>query len=147
MLNFTRRVPFFSKKLSMGMWQSYLFDGFFLLLCGFLVFAFGPDFAAYNSHARQIAASAHDITILGVIGIYAVRISTFVAIARRNRQPQVLEWWITIIGLSFTALMFLFGGFMEVPYAAANGYEFCSASNGTDIFVKRPFPCPAPPQG
>lgn len=143
MLNFLRR-PLFRKTLSLDL-AGFKYDAFCLLIFGFVGFAFGPDFLEISSNKPQISVSAHDIRVLGVLGIYAPRISSFVAIARHNRQPQLIEWWITIIGLSFTVIMLVFGGFFELPYVSAHGYKYCFFSNDAGVYVKTSLPCPPLP--
>lgn len=137
--------PLFQKKLSFGQAGLYKLDAAFIFIYAAVWFVFGPDVSEISSNQPQISVSGHDFTKLGRFGLYSIRISTFVAIARDNRQPQLLEWWITIIGFSFAVFMIVFGGFFELPYVSAHGYKFCCDSRDAGVYVKTSLPCPSPP--
>jgi len=145
LLSFTRRVPFFSKKLSMRMWQLYLYDVIFIVLLAGVYFMVGTDFRGFVTGANTVEASGSDFRMFAVEFIYAPRISSFIAIARHNRQPQVAEWWVTIIALGLAVFLVVFGGFFEAPFAASYGYRACGKDGSLTVFTRQTLPCAAAP--
>jgi hypothetical protein len=127
----------------MGIWQLYGYDVLCLAVFAGLWFAFAPDFKAFSSNASMISVSKYDFCVLGIVGIYAVRISSFITIAQHNKPPHTAEWLVTIIGLCFAVFMWLFGGFMIEPYAGLHGYKFCSFDGQIYNFAKQALLCPA----
>jgi hypothetical protein len=125
------------------MWRVYGYDVLFLAL--FLSFwhVAWPDFSAYSSNVQSISVSKDDMLAVAMLGLYGPRISIFIAIARHNRMPQTAEWLVTIIGLSFMILMWLFGDYLFVPYAGLHGYKFCSFDGQNYNFAKQAVACQA----
>ena len=88
--------------------------------------------------------------LIGSIGIYGVRLSVWIAIIRRNRMPQTLEWLVCLVPLAATIICFVFSGPMVRAYAAGQGYHRCADrhDHGTlYVYAAPTTACPAQPPG
>lgn len=130
-------------------WQLYVFDLLLVVnvvLCVWLL----PDLSLFSTMARQVSILWCTLSIVGGLGLYGVRIATYVAIARRCQMPQIVEWWVIIVSFALMAVFFLFGGAMLKAYGAAHGYRYCFADDvrGSNyVFVREARPCPPGPGG
>lgn len=147
MLPFMRRVGVVNKPITLRSWPLYVFDLIAVGVVAMIVWLF-HDLAPFSAGADRVAVLWCTISIVGGLGIYGLRIATYVAIARRCRMPQVIEWWITLGGLAFMGVFFAGGGLMLQGYAAWHGYKYCYADsprNPKYVFVKRTEACPPIP--
>jgi uncharacterized BrkB/YihY/UPF0761 family membrane protein len=145
-LSFIKTARLTGTGVTLRTWQLYFFD--VLLLGGLIAAAVNlKDLALFNRASPQVDIYWGDLTTLGVLGIYGFRLATYVAIYRRCRMPQVLEWWLVIIGFGFAAVLFIFGGCLLRQYASVQGYTYCHETGyrGSHyLFVRHSLACPAP---
>ena len=85
------------------------------------------DLAAFTSNAPAVIVSANAFRAVGSPGIYGIRLAMFIAIFRRNRAPQTLEWMVTLAGLGIFIFFLTFGGLLLDGYAGLHGYRRCPA--------------------
>lgn len=148
MRNFLTESRFFSKKLDIRMPALYLLDLLLIpfVICAYLVWL---DMRQFNGANRTNEVSAHSFALMGVVGIYGLRISTWIAILRKNRMPQTLEWLATLIGLGVVIFCIIFSAQLTEAYAGAHGYRLCGPiayhREVTLMFAKRGVACPPPP--
>jgi hypothetical protein len=142
-----QRVGVVNKPITLLSWPLYFFDLLAIGAVALIVWLF-RGLAPFSAGADQVSVFWCTISVVGGLGLYGVRIATYVAIARHCRMPQVAEWWITLAGFAFMAVFFAGGGFMLQGYATLHGYKYCYADaprNPNYVFTKRALPCPTPP--
>ena len=126
-------------------WTGFMFELILLLNIMVLWLIALPHLQTFSYGSGQAEAEPSDIAMVGFLGLYGFRISTFVAMIRRNRRPQVIEWWCTLIGLAMLIAWPLDGTLLRL-YASLHGYEFCRELPGGkvthDLFVLHGHPCP-----
>ena len=146
-MSFIRTAKIVSKKITLATWQLYFFD---LLM---LFFIFGAvvsvrDLKAFDSNADQVSMFWGNLTVLGGLGIYGIRIAMYIAIFRKCRMPQVAEWWACLLGMAFAVVFSAFGGQMLKAYASTRGYSYCfedAFRHPYYVFERRPLACPPEP--
>ena len=147
MLKFLTSTPYFSKPQSATNPALYICELFAL----FLIFAAWLGLSSLREiHLGRATAkcSAHAFALIGALGLYGVRISSWIAIARRNRMPQTAEWLATIIPFAVMIACFLFSGQLVQSYAASHGYRFCDRYHDRETiltFAKPQASCPVVP--
>lgn len=146
-LDFIYRQRLFAKPIRLDFYGGFIFE---LILAGAIwaiVLDLG-DLLDFVSGQPVVTVSPRTFQLLGLIGPYGIRIAMYIAIIRRNRAPQVLEWIVTLIGLGFSVVFFALGGFMLTWYAELHGYDRCPAvtfRNTAAVFVLHETSCPAKP--
>jgi len=143
---FTSRARLFSRRGNLRHPSLFFFDAFFLVCMYFAIQAF-QDLAQFSAGASVVIASRTDFGLLGSVGFYGVRISSYIALFRGNRMPQTVEWCTCLTGLVFALICLAFSGEMVKGYAGLKGFAFCyheSDSSGELVFTSRGFQCPAP---
>ena len=144
---FLTSKPFFSKKLSARTPAIYLFElvGLLFLFSAWL----GLDELKEINKGFPIAnASASAIALIGVTGLYGIRVASWIAIFRHNRMPQTAEWLVCLIPLTAMIIAMVFSGPLVKVYASTRGYTFCHAYHNRETtltFVKPKTSCPPIP--
>lgn len=140
----TRRV--FSKPVRITRWLGFVFDAVFLV--GLWVLSFSlPPLVGFGRGETPIALSSNALTVLMTIGIGLIRLSTYVAIIRRNRFPQRIEWILMLLGVGTMIFFMFFGGMLLSLWAGVHDYRRCPAEgvrNEYAVFAKAGAPCPPP---
>ena len=124
----------------------YAFDllALFFVLAAFLGL---DDLKSINNGAPVAVVPANAFALMGVLGLYGIRLSMWVAILRRNRMPQTLEWLVCLAPLAVTLICFIASGLMVRAYAAQHHYRRCAdqRDHGTNyVFAAPKAVCPAP---
>ncbi len=146
--NFLLDKPYFSKPQRAGNPALYIFE----LVALVLIFSawLGVQELGQISGGRPTAtSSAGAVAMIGWLGLYGIRISSWIAIARRNRMPQTLEWLATIVPFALMILCFVFSGPLVRAYASGHGYRFCGRYHDRETvltFAKPGVACPAAPK-
>ena len=147
MLEFLTKKPYFSKPQSATNLALYICELFALLLI--FSASLGLDSLHQINSGRPTAeSSANAFALISALGLYGVRISSWIAIARRNRMPQTAEWLATIIPFAVMIACFLFSGPLVKGYAASHGYRFCDRYHDRETiltFAKPQASCPVVP--
>ncbi len=143
-MTFLTERRFFSKKVTLFP-LSFFFEFLLLNMLGFITFITWPELISFVRRSDQVIADPDGIAVIGLLGLYGARISMFVAVIRKNRMPQTIEWWCTLIGLAMLIAWPLDGTLLRL-YASLHGYEFCRELPGGkvthDLFVLHGHPCP-----
>ena len=123
-MSFLTNTRIIGKDLKVADPAPYAFDLVLVLLI-YMAYTGVDDLRALGRATPVASASAADFSLIGALGIYGIRLSSIVAIIRKNRQPQVVEWLAFIIPMAFAVFCFLTSGMLVRGYAAAHGYRTC----------------------
>ena len=148
MLDFLTKKPYFSKPQKWNNTWLYMFELFGLLLI-FSAWIGLSDLRSISSGGPTASSPANAISMIGWLGLYGVRLSSWIAILRRNRMPQTAEWLATIVTFAAMILCFLFSGQLVQGYAASRGYRACGSYHDRETiltFAKPQVACPAEPK-
>ena len=107
------------------------------------------DLKSINQGASVAVVPANAFALVGVLGLYGIRLSMWVAILRRNRMPQTLEWVVCLAPLAATLTCFAASGLMVQAYAEQHHYRRCAdqRDHGSNyVFAAPQAACPAPVQ-
>jgi hypothetical protein len=105
------------------------------------------DLAAFDSNQATVTTSPWVFTLFAGIGLYGIRVAMYIAIIRRNRAPQVLEWMVTLLGLGLAVICLVLGSSMLSWYAELHGYDRCPAvsmQRADAVFARHQTPCTKP---
>jgi hypothetical protein len=147
-LDFIHKQRLFANPIRIDFYLAFIFD-LLLALNIWLIFLDFGDLSAFDSDQPIVTTSPWVFTLFTGVGIYGIRVAMYIAIIRRNRAPQVLEWMATLVGLGFAAICMLFGGLILQGYAKLHGYDRCPAVSldrrADAVFARPPTPCPDKP--
>jgi hypothetical protein len=149
LIEFLYRRRLFSKPLSIKMPALYLYD---LLMLPFLFISILviKDLSAFDGRAAN-EVSAHSFALLGTVGLYGLRVATWICIARHNRMPQTAEWTVTLAGLAVLVGCIVLSPQLTETYAGSRGYRLCGPvvhhREVTLLFAKQGDSCPPRPRG
>lgn len=132
-MSFIRTKRLFANKIKLSFIPAYFFDVFALIILLLVVYDSIPQLRQFSHGAATVTARPSAISLIGALGLYGVRISTYIAIARRNRIPQVAEWWATLIGLGLVFFCMMFSGTILDAYAHLHGYQLCHVVSGNRL--------------
>lgn len=145
-MSFISTKKVFSNQVKITQWSGFVFDAVFLL--GLWVLSFSlPPLAAFGREETPIAISGYALTLLMTVGIGLIRLSTYVAIIRRNAFPQRLEWTLMLLGVGTMLFFMFFGGMLLSLWASIHDYRRCPAEgvrNEYAVFARAGAPCPPP---
>ena len=147
MLGFLTKRPYFSKSQSATNPALYVCELFALLLA-FSAWLGLDGLRQINVGQATAVVPANAVAMIGWLGLYGVRLSSWIAILRRNRMPQTAEWLATIMPFTVMIACFLFSGQLVHAYAASRGYRFCDRYHDRETlltFAKPQASCPAIP--
>ncbi len=146
-MSFLATTPLIGKRVKLSDYKQYFAELFLLLLLGSVYL--GIDGLSGIGGGNPIAyASKNAFALIGAIGLYAIRLSSFVAMARNFRMPQRLEWWLFMIPTAAMILCFALSGILVKTYAAAHHYHFCYRETGRSdryVFAAAKATCPPLP--
>jgi hypothetical protein len=148
MFGFLTKKPYFSKPQRASNPALYVFELFALLLI-FSAWLGLSDLRQINAGGPTATSPSNAIAMIGWLGLYGVRLSSWIAIARRNRMPQAAEWLATIVPFTVMILCFLFSGQLVQAYAAGHGYRACGSYHDRETiltFAKPQTACPLKPK-
>jgi hypothetical protein len=146
-LGFIYKRRLFANPVRIDFYLAFIFELILALNIWTIVLSFG-DLAGFDSNQPIVTTSPRVFTLFTGIGIYGIRVAMYIAIIRRNRAPQVLEWLVTLVGLGFAVTCMLLGGLVLQGYANLHGYDRCptvSLRTTDAVFVRPPTPCPDKP--
>jgi hypothetical protein len=146
-LGFIYRRRLFANPVRIDFYLAFIFELILALNIWAIAVSFG-DLAGFDSNQPIVTTSPWIFTLFTGIGAYGIRMAMYIAIIRRNRAPQVLEWVVTLVGLGFAVTCLLFGGLILQGYAKLHGYDQCptvSPRAADAVFVRPPAPCPDKP--
>ena len=146
MVNFLTKTRLFRVALRPGMPAPYIFDllALFFVLAAFLGL---DDLKGINRGLTVTVVPANAFALIGTLGLYGVRVAMWIAILRRNRMPQTLEWAACLAPLAVTLACLVFSGSLVRAYAAQHDYRRCAdqRDHGTNyVFASPKAACPAP---
>lgn len=145
-MSFIARRRLFANEVKPSMLTGYVLDlvAALVLVCVILVSL--PDLRQFGRGAAQVSAAPASVALIGFLFSYGIRLSTYVAMIRRNRAPQVLEWWCMLLGITIPLLVWLLDGLLLRSYAALHGYGYCHTIGGDRIaqylFARAGSACP-----
>ena len=146
-MSFLTSTKIVSKKLKLTDYRQYGFELFLLLFLGSAYLGISDlDPLAQGEAIATVSKSA--FALIGALGLYGIRISSLIAMARHYRMPQVPEWLAFLIPMTLTIVCFIFSGTMVKTYATAHHYRFCYRQHDratTYTFAKNQTPCPPLP--
>lgn len=145
-MSFVRTTRLFNNEIRLDFLLAYFLD--FLAACflAFVVLVSMPDLEQFSSGVQSFTAQPIAIGMFGALGLYGTRISMYIAIARNNKAPQILEWWSTLIGLSLAVICLFVSGYLLEAFGSLHGYRICHISHDkltTYQFVLKTAPCTA----
>jgi hypothetical protein len=148
-ISFIYRQRLFAKPVRLTepvFWYGVIFE--LILAASIWTASFGlDDLAAFASSQPAVIVSPNAFRLLGLPGLYGVRLAWFIAIIRQNRAPQTFEWIVTLLGLGAAIFSLMFGGLLLNAYAGLHGYRRCPAAafRAMDaVFARQQMPCPPP---
>jgi hypothetical protein len=116
---FQNQVSFFKQP-----WQIFILDAFFLLGL-WASWGSAKNLTLFTQHQASIDISTYTMVIFGMPFLYGIRIATYIAMIRKNRPPQTLEWIVTLFGFAGMAFFLVFGVPLLILYGKIYGYELC----------------------
>ena len=123
-----------------------IFFDVLILLFLFVAFLGYQELRAFGEAPPIVTVPGSTFVFFGALGIYGIRAAMYVAMIRRNRAPQTIEWLVFLIPIALAITCFVASGPLLRVYASFHGYEFCSA-HGTRAtmytFAKKKESCPA----
>ena len=145
-MSFITEKRLFGKQLKPTTFSAYFLD-FLSLFAIWLAIVYSlPELHRFIAREDQVIAPPSAIAGIGFVFTYGIRISMYVAMIRRNRAPQVIEWCCMLIGLVVPLICWLFDGLLLHAFASASGYSFCRSVATDplvkDLFVLRGHSCP-----
>jgi hypothetical protein len=146
-MSFLTTSRLFGKPARLNQLGGYAFDLFFLLFL-WLSISGWRDLQAFSSHAAVVSVSASTFVFFGALGVYGVRVASYIDMIRRSRMPQTLEWLVTIIPLALALPCFVASGHLVRLDARLHGYRFCyrdTERSSTYTFAATNAPCPVLP--
>ena len=123
-MSFLTTTKIVSKRIRPGDFRPYFFE-LFLVVFLFAFWLGYSDLAAIRRHDAIATAGPSDFILMATPGIYGIRVSMFIAMARRYRMPQVLEWLAFIVPMAVFVVCAAASGHFAKAYAGAHGYRFC----------------------
>ncbi|NPD69848.1 hypothetical protein HN018_22145 (plasmid) [Lichenicola cladoniae] len=123
----------------------YLFDALMLLFL-FVAYLGDRDLQAFSKGLPSVTVPGSTFVFYGTLGIYGIRAAMYVAMLRRNRAPQTIEWLVFIFPIAFAIVCFVASGPLLRVYADLHGYRFCSAHGDRATmytFARQKESCPA----
>ena len=144
-MSFIYRQRLFANPVRLDYYSGFIFE-LILVLDLWAIAGNLSDLAGFAAGRPTVIASPWAFTLFSGLGLYGVRVATYIAIIRRNRAPQPAEWLVTLLGLGLACFFLLFGGSMLNWFADLNGYDRCPvvSSRADDaVFVPHGTFCPA----
>lgn len=132
-MSFISERRLFRNPLNLSMWTGYIFDLLALVALWSVIARSIPELRRFASGATHVVADPAAIAMIGFLGLYGVRISTYVAMIRHNRAPQIIEWWCMLAGLAIPLTFWLLDDTLLKSYAALHGYHFCQKTGGGSV--------------
>ena len=147
-LGFLTQRRLITANIRLNMPALYAFDvvGLFLLVLTY----FGvKDLQQFGRGLANVSAASVDFALAGSIGFYGVRVASWIALARRGRMPQPIEWLAFIVPSIIALACLIFSGPLVNAYAAAHNYHLCFKQHDRDgtvlTFARTGASCPAKP--
>lgn len=125
MMAFITKSRLFRKEVKLTMWSGYFLDFLSIVAIWTAIFDAAPRLRPFSTHAPVIVAPPAAIAMIGFAFMYGLRLSMYVAIIRKNRAPQIIEWWFMLIGIIIPLVLWLFDGILLDVYASFSGYISC----------------------
>ena len=122
----------------------FIFDVLFLIDLYFSVQAI-HDIAKFSSQEDIVTIGRAEFGLIGSLGFYGIRLASYIAIVRKNRSPQPIEWSVCLVGLVVGFLSVSLSGEMAIIYAGFQKYRFCHSvgdRNGQYVFHRNDIVCP-----
>ena len=138
---------FFSKELTIGMPALYIYDLFGLLFL-FSAWIGWQELHKLNG-AATASVSASAIAFFAALGLYGVRIATWITIFKRNCMPQKAEWLVSLLPMIPMFICFFFSAPLVRAYASSRDYQYCYSYHDREtvlVFAKPGIACPAKPK-
>ncbi len=123
-MSFLTSTKLIGKRLKPADYRQYIAELFLIGLLGSVYLGI-DGLRDIRNHASIAAVPRDSFALIGAIGLYAIRVSSFAAMARNYRMPQTLEWWIFLVPTAAMILCFFLSGTLVKTYATAHHYRFC----------------------
>lgn len=144
-MSFISTTRIYTKRARWSDWPLYFFDLLFIA-AAWLAYDSIDFLRSFGAGTALIVGSPYGASVLGGLGIGGVRLSMYIAIIRKNRTPQRLEWITCLGGIAFMFTFILFGGLFLNLLAGFEGYKRCATEQTRDdyaVFARAGTPCPA----
>ncbi len=146
-MSFLTTTKIIGKRLKPTDYNQYIAE--LVLLALIAIAYFGYDDLSPLRNAVSIATvERNDFALIGGLGLYAIRLSSFVAMFRHYRMPQTPEWLVFIAVTAAMVVCFVFSGTLVDSYARAHDYRFCYSQHDratTYTFAHAVTACPSLP--
>jgi hypothetical protein len=144
-MSFLRTRRLFGQNARLWHPAAFLFDALFIGTL-WLVLGCWRDLRQFSAGVPVVALHRFDFAIIGALGLYGFRLASYIALIRRNKMPQMVEWSVCLAGFAFAFLGFVLtlSGSGPRGYAAMHDYAFCDTDGHRYIFARNDVPCPAP---
>ncbi|WP_419729052.1 hypothetical protein [Lichenicola sp.] len=143
-MSFMQSRLLFGKPVRASSPGGYIFDALMLLFL-FVAYLGCKDLRAFAEALPIVTVPSSAFVFFGALGIYGIRAAMYVAMIRRNRMPQAIEWLVFLIPIAFAIACFVASSPLLRIYAEFHGYAFCSV-HGTRAtmytFARKRGDCP-----
>ncbi len=125
----------------------------FEIVLGFSLLSFYmgfTDLSGFRQGSAFTTASNLDYLWMAAPCVYGLRVARFIAIARKYRMPQYLEWLVFVVPLIVLAVCAVGSPYFIQIYARDHGYRFCGPRPDHGmvyVFAKPMAKCPFVPFG
>ena len=123
-MSFLTTSRLFGKPVKPTQWGGYGFDLLFVFFLWMSWQGFS-DLHGFSTGAPVVSVPASTFVFFGALAIYGIRVAMYIAMLRRNRGPQTLEWLVTIIPILLALPCFVASGHLVKLDARLHGYQFC----------------------
>lgn len=144
-MSFLSRRRVFIIPLNLRQWHGYFLDVLFLAFL-WVVWLSAPSLLDFG-RKPVVALFPHTVSLFGGLSAGFIRLAMLVAILRRNRFPQRLEWVLTLLGGGWFFLFIFLGGPLLSLWASIHNYQRCPdvvTSKQDVVYAQAGTPCPPP---
>ena len=123
-MSFLTTTKIIGKRLKPTDYNQYIAELVLLALIAVAYLGYS-DLSPLRTGSPTATVERDDFALIGGLGLYAIRLSSFIAMLRSYRMPQTAEWLVFIIGTTARVICFAFSGTFVQSYANAHNYRLC----------------------
>ena len=146
-MSFLTTTRIIGKRLKPTDYNQYIAELVLLALIAVAYFGYS-DLSPLRTGSPTVTIQRNDFALIGGLGLYAIRLSSFIAMLRSYRMPQTPEWLMFMIVTTAMVTCFALSGTFVQSYASAHGYHWCYRQHDratTYTFAKDHDACPPLP--
>ena len=146
-MSFLTTTKIIGKRLKPTDYNQYIAELVLLALIAIAYFGY-DDLSPLRNATPTATVERNDFALIGGLGLYAIRLASFVAMFRHYRMPQTPEWLVFITVTTAMIICFALSGTLVQSYAEAHNYRFCYSQHDratTYTFAHSATACPALP--